>query len=97
MEKTNSGKLDPQEIGKTIGSRLLDKFFNCFSYAEEDAIWWSFRINDLIGKGIRKKQIWIKKEYTLFTDIMSRPETEKIVYLKIVNLEKNNKDKKKAF
>ena len=49
-------------------------------------------MNDLIGKGEGGKQIWTKKEYAVFTGIMSRPETERTVYLRLANSEENNED-----
>ena len=52
-------------------------------------------MNDLVDKGKKKKQIWTKKKYAIFISIMSRPKTEKIVYLRLVNLEQNNNNKKK--
>lgn len=52
-------------------------------------------MNDLIDQGKREKQIWTKKKYIVFTDIMSRPEMEKTVHLRLANLKEDNKDKKK--
>lgn len=46
---------------------------------KENAIWWSFKMNDLVKKNKGRKQIEIKKKYTLFTEIMNRPEMEKTV------------------
>ena len=92
MEENKSGKLGSQEVGEGIASMPLNKFLDCLNCAEEDTIWWSFRMNDLIGKGEGGKQIWTKKEYAVFTDIMSRPETERTVYLRLANSEKDNED-----
>ena len=72
----------------------LDEFLNCLNCAEENTIWWSFRMNDLVGKSEGGKQIWTKKEYAIFIGIMSRPETERMVYLRLANSEEDNEDKK---
>ena len=93
MEENKSGKLSPQEIGEGIASMPLDEFFDCLNCAEKDAVWWSFRMNDLVGKGEERKQIWTKKEYAVFTSIMSRLKTEKTVYLRLANSEEDNEDK----
>ena len=95
-QKNKSGKLGHQEIGEGTALMLVDKSLNYFSCAKEDAVWWSFKIIDFIGKALRKKQIWIKKKYTLFTGIMRRSKKEKTVYLRIIHSEKNNEDKEKA-
>ena len=93
MEENKSGKLGPQEVEEDIASMPLDEFLNCFNCAEKDAVWWLFRMNDLVGKGEEGKQIWTKKEYAVFTCIMSRPETKKTIYLRLANLEEDNEDK----
>lgn len=46
---------------------------------------------------VSKKQIWINKKYTMFIIIISKQKLEKIVYLRLVNLEKNNKNEGKNF
>lgn len=92
MEENKSGKLGPREVGEGIASMPLDEFLDCLNCAEEDAVWWSFRMNDLVGKGEGGKRIWTKKEYAVFTGIMSRPETERTVYLRLANSEEDNED-----
>lgn len=39
----------------------------------------------------------IKKEYAMFTSIISNPNIKKTVYLKLAYLKKNNEDKEKNF
>ena len=95
MEENKSGKLGSQEVGESIASMPLDKFLDCLNCAEKDAVWWSFRMNDLVGKGEGGKRIWTKKEYALFTGIMNRPETERSVYLRLANSKEDNEDKEK--
>ena len=92
IEENKSGKLDPWEVGKGNASMPLDEFFDCLNCAEKDAVWWSFRMNDLVGKSEGGKRIWTKKKYVVFTGIMSRPETEKIVYLRLANSEEDNEN-----
>ncbi len=70
----------------------LGEFLDCLNCAEEDAVWWSFRMNDLVGKSEEEKQIWTKKEYAVFTCIISRPEKERTVYLRLANSEEDNED-----
>lgn len=96
MEKNKSKKLGPQEIRKSIASILFNKFLDYFSCVEKNTIQQSFRINNLIGKAKRENQIQTKNKHALFTSIINRPETEKMVYLKIINSKKNTKDKEKA-
>ena len=50
-------------------------------------------MNNLASKSKEEKQIWINKDYTMFTDIISRLKMGKTVYLRLVNSKKNNKDK----
>ena len=95
MEENKSKKLSPQEVGKDITSMPLDEFLDCLNCAEEDAVWWSFKMNDFVGKGKGGKRIWTKKEYAVFTDIISRPETERIVYLRLANSKEDNEDEEK--
>ena len=97
IKKNKNKKIEPQEIEKNIASMPLNRFFDCLSYKKKDAIWCLFKINDNNKKAIKRKQIWIKKEYILLKDIIKRPEPKKIVYLRFINLEKNNKAKKKTF
>lgn len=42
-------------------------------------------------------RIWTNKKYAIFTDIMSKLESEKMVYLRLANLEENNKNMKENF
>ena len=49
-------------------------------------------MNDLVGKSNGEKRIWTKKEYAVFTGIMSRPETEKTFYLRLTNSDEDNED-----
>ncbi len=90
MNENKSGILGPREVGKGIASMPLDEFLDCLNCAKEDAVWWSFRMNDLVGEGVGGKRIWTKKEYAVFTSIMSKPELERRVYLRLANSEEDN-------
>ena len=57
IEGNKSGKLGPQDVGHGIAFMPLDEFFDCLNCAEKDAVCWSFRMNDLVGKSERRKQI----------------------------------------
>ena len=50
-------------------------------------------MNDFVGKSEGEKQIWTKKKYAVFTGIISRPGTERTVYLRLANSEEDNDDK----
>ena len=93
IEENKSGKLGPPEVGEDIVSMPFDEFLDCLNCAEKDGVWWSFKRNNLVGKSKREEQIWTKKEYALFTDIISRPEIKRTVYLRLANSKKDNKDK----
>ena len=49
-------------------------------------------MNNFIGKRKKRKKIWTKKKYAIYTSIISRLETEKIVYIRLINLEQDNED-----
>lgn len=55
IKENKSRKLRLQEVGKNIVFILFDQFFNCLNCAKKDVVWWSFKINDFIGEGVRKK------------------------------------------
>lgn len=97
IKKNKSKKLGPQEFEEEIAFILFDEFLNCFNCAEEDAIWQSFKMNDLISNDIEKKEIWFEKRYSIFTDIMSKPESKRMVYLKLANSKKDNENIKENF
>lgn len=50
-------------------------------------------MNDLVGESIGGRRIWSKKEYAVFTGIMSKPEAERTVYLRIAHSEEDDEDK----
>ena len=41
-------KLKLRQVGKSIAFIPFDIFFDCFSYIEEDTIWWSFNMKDFV-------------------------------------------------
>ena len=69
IEKNKSGKMGPQKIWKNIAFIPLNEFFDYISCAKEDAVCWSFRVNKLIGKAKRGKQIQAKKN-TLCSQVL---------------------------
>ncbi len=62
MEVDKGGKLRHRQIGEGITSIPLDEFFDCLSFMEKDAVWWSFNIKDLVHKGTEALRIWREKE-----------------------------------
>ena len=49
IEEVKDRRLIAQEVGKSIASMPLDILFDCLSYVEEDVVWWSFKIDDLVS------------------------------------------------
>ena len=48
MEVDKREKLRPRQVEVGIASISHNKFFDCLSYIEEDAVWWSFNMKDLV-------------------------------------------------
>lgn len=94
IKENKSRKLSSQKVRKKIASIARDEFLKCFNCTKDDAVWWSFKMNDLVNKGKEKKQIW-RKKYAMFITIISRLATERMIYLRLVNSKKDNEDKKK--
>ena len=61
IEIDKKKKLKSRQVEKSIAFIFRDKFFDCFGYMKEDAIWWSFNIKNLIHDGTERLRIWIKK------------------------------------
>ena len=97
MEIDKGGKLRPCQVGEGIAFMPFDKFFDCLSCMEEDAVWYSFNMKDFIHKKTGGLRIWTEKEYTVFTDIISKPDAKKIVYLRLANSEEDNKGEEENF
>ena len=71
MEVDKGRKLRPRQVREGISSMPLDKFFECLSCMEEDDIWWSFNMKDLVHERTGRLRIWTEKEDAMFTDIIS--------------------------
>ena len=57
MEVDKRWKLKPSQVGKDIVFMAFNKFFDCLSYMEEDAVWWSFIMKNFVHKGIERLHI----------------------------------------
>ena len=68
---------------------LFDKFFNCLSCMEEDIVWWSFNMKDLVYEKTGGLHIWTKKVYAIFTGIISKPDAKRTVYLRLAKSKKD--------
>ncbi len=90
MEVDKGEKLRSRQVGEGIASMPLDKFFDCLSYMEEDAVWWSFNMKNFVHEKTGGLRIWTEKEYAVFTDIISMPDAKRTVYLRLANSEKDN-------
>lgn len=51
-------------------------------------------MKNLVDKGIGELRISTKNEYTIFTDIISKPDVKKTIHLRLANSKKNYKGKK---
>ncbi len=90
MEVDKGGKLRPRQVREGKASMPFDKFFDCLGCMEEDAIWWSFNMKDLVHEGTGRLRIWREKEYTVFTSIISKPDAKGTGYLRLANSEEDN-------
>lgn len=52
-------------------------------------------MSDFVSKSKGKKRIRNKKKYAVFTNILSKPETEKTVHMRLTNSEKKNEEEEK--
>lgn len=97
MEVDKDRQLRSYQVGKSIAFMLYNKFFNCLGCIKEDAVWCLFNMKDFVYKGAGGLRIWTKKEYAMFTGIISKPDIKRIVYLRLANSKKDNKDKEENF
>lgn len=74
-----------------------DRLFDCFNCIEKDIVQWLFNIKNLIYKRTKELSIQIKRKYALFTDIISKPDAKKTVYLRLSDLNKDNENEKKYY
>lgn len=95
MEVENKGKLKPHQVGEDIAFMPFNKLFDYFNCKKEDVVWCSFNMKDLVPKRTKGLRIWTKKEYTIFTSIISKLDVKKTVYLRLANSKEDNKVKKK--
>ncbi len=70
----------------------LEEFLDSLGYVEEDAVWSSFEMKNLIGKISGGMHIWTKDEYVEFTGRLSKPEVKRKVFLRLANAEKDEEE-----
>ena len=97
MEIDKEKKLRPCQVREGIVFIPFYKFFNCLICMEEDTVWWLFNMKKLVYKRTRRLRIWTEKEYAVFTDIISKPDAQRIIYLKLANLKEDNEGKEENF
>ena len=95
MKEDKGEQLRPCQVRKNIDSILFDEFFDCFSCMEEDLVWWSFNMKDFVNKETGGLRIETEKKYAVFTSIISKPDAERRVYLRLANSEKDSEDDEK--
>lgn len=69
IEVDKKEKLKPRQVREGIVFIPLDKFFDFFSCMEENAIWWSFNMKELVHKKTGRLCIWTK-ENTLYLQVL---------------------------
>ncbi len=92
IEKSKTGRLIPPKTGERIASMPLEEFLDGQGYVEEDAVWWSFEIKDLVGEVSKGSYIWTKDEYAEFTGRLSKPEVKKKVFLRLTNAKEDKEE-----
>ena len=90
MEVDMKERWKPRQVIQGIDSIPLDEFFDCLRCIEQDAVWWSLNIIDLVHKKTEGLHISTEKEYAMFTGDITKPNAKRIVYLRLANLEKDN-------
>ncbi len=90
IEVDKGRKLRPRQVGESIASMPLEEFFDFLGCREEDTVWWSFNMKDLVHKGTGGLYICVEKEYAVFTGIISKSDGKTKVYLRLANSEKDN-------
>ncbi len=81
-----------REVGEGISSIPLEEFLDSLGCVEEDAVWWSFEMKDLVGKVSGGTHIWTKDEYAEFTERLSKPEVKRKVFLRLANAEEDEEE-----
>ncbi len=67
----------------------LEEFLDSLGYVEEDAVWWSFEINNLVGEILGSTRIWTKDEYAEITGRLSKSEVKRKLFLRLANAEED--------
>ena len=93
IEKSKTKWLVLFKVREKIASMSLEKFFDSLGCVKKDAVWWLFKMKDLVGKESGNTRIWIKDEYTEFTGRLSKPEVKKKVFLRLANAEEDEEEK----
>ncbi len=50
IEESKTGQLVLRKVGEGIASMPLEEFLDSLGCVEEDAVWWSFEMKDLVGE-----------------------------------------------
>lgn len=94
IEKSKIKHLVSCKIGKKIISILINEFFNCLGCVEEDKVWCSFEIMDLVSQVLEDTYIQTKDRYAGYIRMLIRLEVKKKVFLKLANVKKDKKEEK---
>ncbi len=92
IKKGISGRFVPHEVRERIVSMLLEKFFDSLGYVEEDVARFLFEITYLVGRVSGSTHIWTKKKYAKFTKRLSKTELKRKVFLRLINVEEDEKE-----
>ncbi len=93
MEESKTGHLVPHKVGEEIAPMPLGKFLDRLDCIEEDAVWCSFEMKDLVSKISGSTHIWTIDEYAEFTGWLSKSEIKWKVFLRLANVEEDEEEK----
>ncbi len=91
-EASKTEQLVPCKVREGIASILLEEFFDSLGCIEEDVVWWSFGMKDLVGEISRSAHIWTKDKYAEFIGRLSKLEVKKKVLLRLANVEEDEEE-----
>ncbi len=92
IEESKTERLVSRKVGEGIASMPLEEFLDSLGCVEEDAVWWSFEMKDLVGEVSGGTRIWTKDEYAEFIGRLSKLEVKRKVFLRLANAEEDEEE-----
>ena len=93
IEESKTGQLVSHKVRDEITSILLEDFFDSLDCIKKDAVWWLFKMKDLVSEESEGTCIWTKDKYIEFTKKLSKLEVKKKIFLRLANTEENEEEK----